>query len=109
MRLRNLRPGKFRRRRHAVRRPQKGPHDTAQLYGRISSDVHLVRELVLAGLVELVHAGAAHVELPAVIDTAQTASLVAAKPQGSAAMRTVFAQQPDATMRVAEGDQIFAQ
>jgi hypothetical protein len=51
---------------------------------------------------------ARHVELPAVVDAAQPAFLVAAVIQVRAAMRAAPVEQPDPAVRVAEGDQFLA-
>ena len=69
----------------------------------------LVLELLLLGLVHLIDAAAVDVELPAVIDAAQPAFLVAAEKQRGATMRTIFVQEPDAALGVAEGDEVLAQ
>jgi hypothetical protein len=44
-----------------------------------------------------------------VIDTAQAALLVSTKEERCAAVRTVLAEEADAAVAVAEGDQVFAQ
>ena len=92
MRRRHLGPGEFGRRRDLVGRSQIGPDDAAQFDGRIGDDVDVLLELVLRRLVELVEAMAFDVELPAVIDAAQTAFLVAAKKQRHPAVRAEFIQ-----------------
>src|ERR1700730_2382600 len=69
----------------------------------------LVLELMLRRFIELVDTGAGDIELPAVIDAAQTTLLVAAEEQRGAAGRAVLVEEPDATLRVAKGDEIFAQ
>jgi hypothetical protein len=62
-----------------------------------------VLELVFLRLVQLIDAGAGHVELPAVIDAAQAALLVAPKIERHAAMRAIFLDEADAPLGVAEG------
>ena len=109
MGLGHLRPGEFRRRRHALGRPEIGPHDAAQLDRRIGGDVDLVLELLLRGLVQLIDAAAVDVELPAVIDAAQPAFLVAAEKQRGAPVRTILVQEPDLALGVAERDEVLAQ
>ncbi len=52
---------------------------------------------------------AVHVELPAVIDAAQAALLVAREEQGRAAMAAIGVEQSDAARAVAEGDEVLAQ
>ena len=88
--------------------PQIGPHDAAELDRRVGGDVHLVAKLVFFGLVELVDARAGDIELPAVIDAAQPTFLVAAEEQRCAAVRTILVQQADASVRVAESDEVLA-
>ena len=91
-------PGECRGRRHPLGRPQIGPHNPAQLHRGIGSNVNLVGELVRGRLVELVDTASGDIELPAMIDATQTALLVASEPQGGAAVRAIFIQQPDATL-----------
>jgi hypothetical protein len=67
-----------------------------------------VLELVLLRLVQLIDAGAADVELPAVIDAAQAALLVAPEVERHAAMRAIFLDEADAALGVAEGDELLA-
>ena len=69
----------------------------------------LVFEVVLFRLVHHVGAGAGDVELPAVIDAAQAAFLVAPEVQRGAAVRAEFVEQADAAFAVAESDQVLAQ
>jgi hypothetical protein len=109
MRLGRLGPGKFGGRRHALGRPQIGPYDPAQLDRRIGGDVDFVEEMVLGRLVHLVDAGAGDVKLPAVIDAAQPAFLVAAEKERGAAMRAIFVEEPDPPLAVAKGDEVLAQ
>ena len=56
-----------------------------------------------------VDAGAVDVELPAVIDAADAAFLVAAEPEIGAAMRAVLVDDADPAAAVAEGQQFLAQ
>ena len=60
-------------------------------------------------LVHHVHAAAVDVELPAVVDAAQPALLVAAEEERGAAVRAELVEQPDPALRVAEGHQVLAQ
>src|SRR5437764_3718840 len=106
---RNLRPGKFGRRRHLVGRAEIGPDEAAELDRRIGSDVDVLLELVLRRLVELVEAIAFDVEFPAVIDAPETAFLVASEEQGHPAMRAEFVDQADPAVAVAERDEILAE
>src|SRR5262249_748527 len=107
--LGHLGPGELRRRRLPVGRPEIGPDDAALLAGRIGDEPDLVLELQLLRLVQLVGAGAADVEPPAMIDAAQPALLVAPEIERHAAMRAELLDQADAALSVAEGDQLLAQ
>jgi len=109
VRLRCLGPGEFRSRRHALGRSEIGPHNPAKLDRRIGGDVDLMLKLVLLRLVQLVDAGAGDIELPAVVDAAQPAFLVAPEEQRGAAVRTILVQKPDAALRVTKGDKVLAQ
>ena len=66
-------------------------------------------ELVLRRLVQLIEAIAFDVELPAVIDAAQPAFLVAPEKQRHAAVRAEFVDEADAAVAVAERDEVLAQ
>jgi hypothetical protein len=66
-----------------------------------------VLELVFLRLVQLIDAGTGDVELPAVIDAAQAALLVAPEIERHAAMRAELLDQPDAALGVAEGDELL--
>jgi hypothetical protein len=55
-----------------------------------------------------VDAGALGVELPAVIDAADAAFLVAAEPEIGAAMRAILVDDPDHAARIAEREQFLA-
>ena len=79
MGCRHLGPGEFRQRRDALGRAEIGPDDAAKLAGRIGCRADLVLEVVFRRLVHHVDATAVHVELPAVVDAAQPAFLVAAE------------------------------
>ena len=78
-------------------------------HGRIGGDADLVLEVVLLRLVHHVDAGAGDVELPAVIDAAQAAFLVAPEVQRGATVRAEFVDQADAAFAVAERDQVLAE
>src|SRR4029077_3716530 len=77
--------------------------------GRISSYADLVLELVFLRLVHLVDTTAVDGEFPAVINATQPALLVAPEPQRGAAMWTIFVEEPDPAVAVAERDEILAQ
>src|SRR5712664_1212709 len=66
----------MRRRRPALRGPEEGPDDPARFHRRIGPSAYLVREAQLLRLIQHVHAAAVDVELPAVVDAAQSAVFV---------------------------------
>jgi hypothetical protein len=63
----------------------------------------------LDGLVRHVDTAAGHVELPAVVNAAKPALLVAAEEERGAAVGAVLAHQPHAALGVAKRDQILAE
>ena len=89
--------------------PHVGPDDAAQFHGRVGGGGHLGREIAVGRLVHHVGALAVDVELPAVIDAAQAAFFVAPQPQRRQPVGAQFLQQADASVGVAEGDQLLAQ
>ena len=95
--------------RHLLSRPHKGPHDAAQLEGRVVLDVDLVGEAVFAGLVHLIDTVAVNVVFPAVVDAAQAALFVPAEPQRDAAVRAELVEQADPPLGVTEGNESFAE
>ena len=109
VRFRRLRPREFRQGRDLLRRTHIGPNEAAQFAGRIRGQAHLVLELVFLWLVHLVDAAAIDREFPAVIDATQPALLVAPEPQRCATMWTIFVQQPDPAIAVAERHEILTQ
>jgi hypothetical protein len=109
VRWRGLRPGELRQRRLQIGRAHVRPDDAARLDRRIRWLADLVLEGELFGLVHHVHAAAGHVELPAVVDAAQAAFLVAPEEQGCAPMGAELLEEPDAALGVAEGHEILAQ
>jgi len=109
VRLQHLCPGEFRQRRDLLGRTHIGPDEAAQFAGRISSYADLVLELVFLRLVHLVDTTAVDGEFPAVINATQPALLVAPEPQRGAAMWTIFVEEPDPAVAVAERDEILAQ
>src|SRR2546426_12640528 len=106
---RRLRPGELGVRRLELRRPHVGPDEAAQLDRGIRRLADLVLEGELLRLVHHVHATAADVELPAVIDAPQPTLLVAAEEQRGASMRAELVEEADATLGVAKGHQGFTQ
>ncbi len=99
-----------------VRRRRLGPGELGQrrlevrwVDGRIGRLADLVLEAQLFRLVHHVHATAADVELPAVVDAPETALLVASEEERRAPMRAVFVEETDAPFGVAERHQLLAQ
>jgi hypothetical protein len=68
-----------------------------------------VLEILVLGHVRHVEAIAGNVELPAMIDAAQPALLVAAEEQRGAAVRAAMVDHADAAGAVAEGQKLLAQ
>ena len=66
-------------------------------------------EIAVGGLARLIDAIALDVELPAVIDAAEPARLVAAEKQGRGAVWATLVEETDAALGVAERDQPLAQ
>src|SRR5439155_8452156 len=85
------------------------PDNAAHVDCRVCLDRDSFLEPALGWLVRHIDAAAVHVVLPPVIRAAETAFLVAAQEQRSAPMGTNLIDDPDAALRVAEGDQILAQ
>ena len=69
----------------------------------------LVPEVALGRFIGHVHALALHIELPAVIYTAQPVLLIPSKEERSALVRTVVPEQTDRAAAIPEGDQILTQ
>jgi hypothetical protein len=109
VRLRRLRPGKFRQRGDFLGWTHIGPDEAAQFVGWIGGQAHLVLELVFFRLIHLVDAAAVDGEFPAVINATEAALLVAPKPQRCATMWTIFVEKPDPTVAVAERHEILAE
>ena len=85
------------------------PDDAALLGDLVGLGLDAVGEALVLGQVRLVEAVAFDVELPAVIDAAQAAFLVAAEEHRGAAVRAAVIEDADAALGVAEGDQLLAQ
>jgi hypothetical protein len=77
--------------------------------GGISADAHLVLEVALGRLGGHIDAGAGRVELPAVVDAAQTGLFVASEEQRCAAVGTGLREESDLAVRVAECDEVLAE
>ena len=88
--------------------PHIGPDDTAGLVRRIGSDLDRLAEIGVE-LGRRIDDPPLHVELPAVVDAAQTTIFVATVDERHAAVRTELVEQADTTVRVAKRDQPFSQ
>jgi hypothetical protein len=95
-------------RRRVLVGPHVRPHDASTLSAGIGLNAHVLLETRAQRLRRHIDDGARHVVLPAVIDTAQPAILVAAVHHRRAAMCAGVRQQADATFRVAKCDEVFA-
>ncbi len=85
------------------------PDQAGPLHDAIGLGFDLVLEILVLGHVRHVEAVAGNVELPAVIDAAQPALLVAAEEQRGAAVRAAMVHHADAARAVAEGQKLLAQ
>ena len=65
--------------RPVLSRPHICPYDAGQLDGRICNHLDLMLEVESLGLVRHIHTRALHIELPAVVHTAQAVLLVPSK------------------------------
>jgi hypothetical protein len=86
-----------------------GPDQAAPLPDRVGARAQALLELVLGRLVRHVDALPVDVELPAVVDAAQAALLVAAEEQAGTAVRAELVEPAEAALAVAEGDQPLAE
>ena len=93
--LGDLRPGEIGWRRLQRRWSHVGPDNAADFHGRVGRSTNLLLEMQFCGLVHHVDTAALNVELPAVVDTAQTTLFIAAKKQRDPPMRTVLLDKPD--------------
>lgn len=86
-----------------------GPDEAGALHHREGASLDLVLEVLVRQHVRHVNAVAGDVELPAVVDAADAARLVAAEEQRGAAMRAAMVHHADLARAVAEGDQLLAE
>src|SRR5579875_599725 len=86
-----------------------GPDDAAALDRRIGFDLDAVLHRAGRRLARQIDTSARRIELPAVIDAAQAAFLVAAEEQRRAPMRAISIDEADRAVAVAEGDEVLAQ
>ena len=97
------------RRRLQFARPQVRPDHPAAFPGRVGVDRDLRLEERVRRLRRHVDAGAVAIELPAVIDAAQSAFFVAAEEHRRAPVRAEGIDQADLALRVAKRDQVLAE
>ena len=90
-------------------RPHVGPDHAAALGARVGRQGDLVRKRGLRPLVGHVDAAAVHAVLPAVIDAAQAALLVAGEIERRAPVGAELAAHRGAPARVAIGDQVLTE
>ena len=90
-------------------RPHVRPDDAAALGARVGGQGDLVLEVRLRPLVGHVDAAAIRLVLPAVVDAAQAALLVAREVEGGAPVGAELGQQTGAPARGAVGHQVLAQ
>ena len=83
--------------------------EPAALGDLIGAGLYLAAEILFGRQVRHIEAIALGVELPAVIDAAQPALLVAPEEQRGAAMGAAVVQDADRSAAVAERDQLFAE
>ena len=102
---RHLQRGQFR---HRVRRAHIGPDHVAPFAHRIGLDADQVLGIEIGIGGRHVDASAVGVELPAVIDAADAAFLIAAEPEIGAAVRAILVDDTDHAARVAERQQLLA-
>src|SRR5215471_19900150 len=113
LRLGDARPFEIGKLRLERGRPHIGPHHVASLYAGISLDLELAQEIALLHLARLrdtgdVDAIAVDVEFESMIDAAQASFLVAAEEHRGGAVRAALVDEPDASARIAEEDEILA-
>src|SRR5262249_61265894 len=85
------------------------PDQAGTLDGAVGLGLDFLLEALVLGHVRHVEAVAGDVELPAVIDAAQPALLVAAEEQRGATVRAAMVDHADAALAVAEGHKLLAQ
>src|SRR5262249_55026008 len=107
MALGNQRPLDLRQLRYHRLRTHVRPNHPAGLSGGIRRLADLVLEVTLGRLIRHVDAGAGHVKLPAVVDAAQPALLVASKKQRGAPVRAIPRKEAHLSVRISERNQVF--
>ena len=94
---------------HFLGRPHIGPHEAAGLARRIGLVLELACEAAFRWLRGHLQHIAFDVELPAVIEAAQPAFLIAAEHQRGAPVRTVFVEHAEAAVAVAKDHEVLAE
>ena len=107
--LRRRSPGRWLELRHQLLRPHIDPDESAGFFSRIGLVLDLLGEAAFGRLRDHLQHLAVHVELPAVVEAAQTAFLVAPEEQRGLAVRAELAEHADTPVGVAEGDEILAE
>jgi hypothetical protein len=95
--------------RHGVRRAHIDPDKAARFAHRIGFVFDLFDKARARRLGRHFDDIAVHVHFPAVIEAAQTAFFIASVEERGAAMRAEFIHHADTALRIAEGNEIFAQ
>ena len=109
MRGGRLGPGEVRRRRPTLRGSEVDPDDPARFHRRIGAGADLVREPQLLRLVHHVHTPAFDVELPAVVDAAEPALLVAPEEERGLPVRAPLVEDSDPPLRVTKRHQLLTE
>ena len=95
--------------RHVLPLAEIGPDHPAPFDDGVGLGLDLLAQRRVGRLGRHVHDVAVDVELPAMVDAAQTAFLVAPEPEIDATVRAVAVEQAEAAVGVLEGDQVLAQ
>ena len=106
---RQLAPAEIRWSGRLCKRPHVSPHDPVALRAPIRRGPQLFPVIAVGWPVRHLEAASARVELPAMVDAAQSAFFVAPEEQRGPAVRAVRPQQPDPAGAVAKRDQVLAQ
>ena len=99
----------MRHRRWGLPRPHVGPDDPSAVDAGIGGGTDAGLEVGVLRLVRHIEAAALGVELPAVVDAAQTTFFVSPEEQRCAAVRTEVGHQADLAGAVPEADQLLAE
>src|SRR6266542_3025683 len=99
---RQLCPPEVRKRRALVAWPHVDPHNVALLDDRIGRVPNVEADAAVGRLAGRLQDGAGYVDLPAVVQAAQSTRLVAAVQERRVAMRAVLADDADPALGVAE-------